>query len=557
MSCGGGCGGTCGGCRCGGGCGCWTMCNVAKAPGAGTSMADVQIAMAKVFLPLAGGTLTGPLTLAGAPVNPLDAATKAYADSRITQVLSLKPSVADKASLPTTGNTAGDVRQAKDTNLLYLWDGTQWSPMGKASTPIPQGTAAQDGWMLRWDSATATWMVLEPPKAVPDGVNDMDLLTWDAPAQAWVTAADELGDEVNVSLPTDGSADGGTFFYDDASNSFDVRKPRMEDLADGPGNAVAQDWDSLVWDATAQRWVPERLSLGDVGGVDLSGPVATNDGLVFDGSKWVPSAVAPRSEIVRLETQISSALTGLQHEVPVLAIRDDPPASPALEDMYIVRTGTGLWAGQNDSIARWDGAAWVFTRGRTGEAHLVEDTAETWTWNGASWVKVAAQQPQDSQWSVGSMQQSLLTEAQFAAALPAAQRSKWVLADGRNVAGTQYETITGSAMVPDLRGAYLRMAGVNASNSAWDGGALDSYQEDTTAMPDSPFVAATAGEHVHGGTSGNNPTNCWQSGTCSGDHYMWPTGNSRPAGAHTHSISGGDTETRPKTYSVNYFVKVD
>jgi hypothetical protein len=32
------------------------------------------------YLPLAGGTLTGPLTLAGNPVNPLDAATKQYSD---------------------------------------------------------------------------------------------------------------------------------------------------------------------------------------------------------------------------------------------------------------------------------------------------------------------------------------------------------------------------------------------------------------------------------------------------------------------------------------------
>lgn len=36
---------------------------------------------ASIYLPLAGGTMTGPLTLAGAPVNSLDAVTKVYADS--------------------------------------------------------------------------------------------------------------------------------------------------------------------------------------------------------------------------------------------------------------------------------------------------------------------------------------------------------------------------------------------------------------------------------------------------------------------------------------------
>jgi hypothetical protein len=28
-------------------------------------------------------------------------------------------------------------------------------------------------------------------------------------------------------------------------------------------------------------------------------------------------------------------------------------------------------------------------------------------------------------------------------------------------------------------------------------------------------------------------------------------------GAHTHSINGGDSETKPKTYTANFFIKVD
>ena len=44
-----------------------------------TALAD-NASLAASYLPLAGGTLTGKLTLSGAPTNPLDAATKAYAD---------------------------------------------------------------------------------------------------------------------------------------------------------------------------------------------------------------------------------------------------------------------------------------------------------------------------------------------------------------------------------------------------------------------------------------------------------------------------------------------
>lgn len=44
----------------------------------------------------------------------------------------------------------------------------------------------------------------------------------------------------------------------------------------------------------------------------------------------------------------------------VLAIEDDPPGSPAEGDTYLVGTGTGAWAGHDDSLAYWDGVAWLF-----------------------------------------------------------------------------------------------------------------------------------------------------------------------------------------------------
>lgn len=53
---------------------------------------------------------------------------------------------------------------------------------------------------------------------------------------------------------------------------------------------------------------------------------------------------------------------------------------------------------------------------------------------------------------VGSMIQSMLTEVQF----QAIRGTGWILADGRSVAGSAYETLTGISLAPDCRGTYIR-----------------------------------------------------------------------------------------------------
>lgn len=67
----------------------------------GALLADVA---ASLYLPLAGGTLTGPLTLAGPPVQPLDAASRAYVDAAV-QVP--PPDTGGIAEAPIDGGTYG------------------------------------------------------------------------------------------------------------------------------------------------------------------------------------------------------------------------------------------------------------------------------------------------------------------------------------------------------------------------------------------------------------------------------------------------------------------
>jgi microcystin-dependent protein len=171
---------------------------------------------------------------------------------------------------------------------------------------------------------------------------------------------------------------------------------------------------------------------------------------------------------------------------------------------------------------------------------------------------------------IGDVKESVLTEPQFKSLLSTADQLKWVLADGRDVTGSRYATVTGRNTVPDLRGAYLRMAGQNASNTSWNGGNLNSFQEDNTARPrNSQFTGTTNnnGAHSHtytdprrpgrnGGFSGSSWDGYPETARYPGDN----TGSTSSDGDHSHTVTitgGGDVETRPKTFTVNYFIKVN
>lgn len=63
-----------------------------------------------------------------------------------------------------------------------------------------------------------------------------------------------------------------------------------------------------------------------------------------------------------------------------------PPGSPSTGDRYIVASpATGLWAGEENSIAEWDGVAWIFDTPVGGWAVWVDDETEIYVFNGSSW----------------------------------------------------------------------------------------------------------------------------------------------------------------------------
>jgi len=64
-----------------------------------------------------------------------------------------------------------------------------------------------------------------------------------------------------------------------------------------------------------------------------------------------------------------------------------PPASPNLGARYIVRAGaSAAWAGQEDTIAIWDGSGWSFTTPMAGwRAHVLDQNA-TVVFDGSTWA---------------------------------------------------------------------------------------------------------------------------------------------------------------------------
>lgn len=74
-------------------------------------------------------------------------------------------------------------------------------------------------------------------------------------------------------------------------------------------------------------------------------------------------------------------------QTAVIALQDDPPATPADGDRYLVGVGTGAWAGQDDQLARWvaDPGYWEFF---TAYQVVRLDLAQVWI-NVGGWQSLA------------------------------------------------------------------------------------------------------------------------------------------------------------------------
>jgi hypothetical protein len=149
-----------------------------------------------------------------------------------------------------------------------------------------------------------------------------------------------------------------------------------------------------------------------------------------------------------------------------------------------------------------------------------------------------------------------------------------VLADGRDVSGSRWATITGQSRVPDLRGGFLRAAGQNNNAGVnWNGKGVGTFHDDTTRIPRNTALTGTtssAGGHFHasgvpvwndgnGGFYGTIPM-AGRKSLANYDENSTVSAQTSTDGAHTHTVSitaGGDVETAPAHFSLNTFIKIN
>ena len=185
------------------------------------------------------------------------------------------------------------------------------------------------------------------------------------------------------------------------------------------------------------------------------------------------------------------------------------------------------------------------------------------------WFEDVAQRGEST--SVGDVRYSILTEVQF----QAINGSGWILADGRSVAGSKYEDITGNSAIPDARGLFVR----GKNNGRADGNqdpdgdrTLGNLQLDKTRIPrNTGFTSSSNGDHRHAtaiNTNGNTGTGtAWGSTLDIPAQYPVMIGAgfattyasyTRTDGSHAHSINGGgDNESTPKNLAINIFIRIN
>lgn len=204
------------------------------------------------------------------------------------------------------------------------------------------------------------------------------------------------------------------------------------------------------------------------------------------------------------------------------------------------------------------------------------------------------EKPKDSI-PIGTLVHGSLTESQFQSETDGGE---WVLADGRNVAGSDWALLTGRSSLPDVRGRYLRAKDHGSGNNSFGDDALDSYRADALKSHQHDMshghgwsgTVDSGGNHAHGlarAFVGDQLMNNYDPISPDSRHFLASSGGDYSlkgalatdgfgssgitafGGGHVHGVSGtvsshsgntgltGATETAPRSITESVFIKIN
>jgi len=147
----------------------------------------------------------------------------------------------------------------------------------------------------------------------------------------------------------------------------------------------------------------------------------------------------------------------------------------------------------------------------------------------------------------------------------------WLLCDGNDIpTGKQYMELIHmlrKTKTPNLQGYFLRgLDPKGVLDKDREGKSPGDIQKDTTKMPELPFTTVGNGAHNHVLPSGMMKDGKYQGkdgqwGHNGGGYRGWIYHHpdmklsANTSSTHTHTITGGDSETRPHNIAVNYIIK--
>jgi len=436
--------------------------------------------------------------------------------------------------------------------------------------------SATDMQVPAWDAINSEWVptqlalndLSDVNADVTDPTSNGAVFQWDLATQQWVAAntlalrLEDLGD----TGPLSGATKGQVPTWDDTNSEWAPKTLGLKDLGDAASLSSASDGQVPTWNNTTKQWFPSHPpdELNDLTDVRLSA-LADGQVLKFDltANEWHNSTVDGYTK-AQIDTKISTLVVGFAHGVAAQSIVQDPPTAPVADELYIVGTlPTGLFATHANELAVWDGTKWTFSAAQPNEAHLVEDQSATYGWSGTAWVKVA------SAVSGGTSAQAGVGEIVpwIGNTFPTTDYLECkgqVIAVGtytdlHNVIGNKYNPGTAADgtstfALPDLRGYFLRgdKAGLTAGTAhPW-----------TTGLPKTPFVTTNEGSHNHSfkrsnnNFSGDGKYRDGQLSTIDATNAGSAVGSGiLSGGAHSHAITGGDTETAPDHFVVKWLIR--